>query len=126
MLSLITDRIRSSRGNGSWSGPGILTSTLDADRLFTLGIMLNSNNGNPVKLSFAGQSVDANSILVGYTLTGDSDLDGDVDSDDYAHIDSSFASQLENPTFADGDFNYSGSINSDDYFAIDRAFASQL
>jgi hypothetical protein len=126
MLNLITDRIRSARGNGSWTGPGILTSALAADRLFTLGIMLNSNNGNPVKSVFAGQSVDANSILVGYTLTGDSDLDGDIDSDDYAHIDSSFASHLANPTFADGDFNYSGSINADDYFAIDRAFASQL
>jgi hypothetical protein len=125
MLNLLTERIRSARSNGSWSEPGILTSAPDPDRLYTLGIMLNDNGGVPIKPVFGGQAVDANSILLGYALIGDTNLDGDIDSDDYARIDSSFNSHLENPAYADGDFDYSGSINSDDFFYIDRAFSSQ-
>jgi hypothetical protein len=125
MLDMLTQRLHSARGNGNWNGPGILTSAIDANRVFTLGIMLNDSSGAPIKQTFAGQAVDANSILLGYARIGDSDLDGDIDSDDYAHIDASFASRLQTPTYADGDFDYSGSINSDDYFYIDRAFASQ-
>ncbi|HEV8292523.1 MAG TPA: hypothetical protein VGP94_11400, partial [Tepidisphaeraceae bacterium] len=125
MFNLLTNRIRSARTGGSWSGPGILTGSLDPDHLHTLGIMLNENGGAPIKSVFAGQVVNNNSILVAYSLIGDTDLDGDIDSDDYARIDSSFASQLDSPDYADGDLDYSGSINSDDYFYIDRAFASQ-
>jgi hypothetical protein len=125
MLNLLTDRLRSARGNGDWSGPGILSSALDADRLYTLGIMLNDSGGSPIKFVFNGQSVDANSILLGYARIGDTDLDGDIDSDDYARIDASFNSHLQNPAYADGDFDYSGSVNSDDFFYIDRSFASQ-
>jgi len=125
MLNLLTDRIRSARGNGSWSGPGILSTSLTPDRLHTLGIMLNNNGGAPIKPTFGGQSIDANTILIGFSLAGDGDVDGDIDSDDYARIDAAFASHMENPNYADGDFNYSGSINADDYFAIDRSFASQ-
>jgi hypothetical protein len=125
MLNLLTARLHAARGNGSWSGPGILSSSINADRLHAVGIMLNGSGGAPLKQTFAGQAVDANSILLGYSLIGDTNLDGDIDSDDYARIDSAFASQVENPAYADGDFDYSGSINADDFFYIDRAFASQ-
>ncbi|HEV8606295.1 MAG TPA: S8 family serine peptidase [Tepidisphaeraceae bacterium] len=125
MLNLLTDHIRSARSGGAWTGPGILTSTLGPDRLHTLGIMLNDAGGAPIKSVFAGQSVDDNSILLGYSLIGDTDLDNDIDADDYARIDAAFSSNLQNPAYADGDFDYSNSINSDDFFYIDRAFSSQ-
>src|SRR5207237_4744922 len=73
--------------------------------------------------SFDGQSVGTNDILVKYTYTGDADLDGDVDADDYAQIDAGFASHLSG--YRNGDFNYSGAINSDDFFLIDDAFSDQ-
>src|SRR5205814_9138762 len=70
----------------------------------------------------------ANAVLIKYTYDGDSDLDGDVDADDYARIDGGFA-QRNSPGFVasyrTGDFDYSGSINSDDFFLIDRAFGTQ-
>ncbi len=70
-----------------------------------------------------GQNVDANSILIRYTLNGDMNLDGAIDADDYARIDAGFAHQLSG--WGNGDLDYSGSINADDFFLIDHAFANQ-
>jgi hypothetical protein len=61
---------------------------------------------------------------VKYTYEGDANVDGQINADDYAAIDSGFATHATG--YANGDFNYSGGApNSDDYFTIDRAFADQ-
>ena len=59
------------------------------------------------------------------TWTGDANLDGRINSDDYFRIDSGFLAQPANPAYNQGDFNYDGRINSDDYFLIDSAFLAQ-
>jgi hypothetical protein len=94
-----------------------------------LAAIINDNgSGVPLMGTFNGQSVDANAIVIKYTYDGDSDLDGDVDADDYARLDAAFA-QRNNPGFVpsyrNGDIDYSGSVNSDDYFEIDQAYSTQ-
>ena len=80
---------------------------------------------NPGLDTFGGYAVDDNAILVTRTYTGDANLDGVVNADDYFRIDSGFLAQPAAPTYAQGDFNYDGKINSDDYFLIDSAFLGQ-
>jgi len=108
-LSSITDFIRRARNNGAWNRPGLTSSDArgDAQRITTLGILLN----------------DDNSILVRYTYTGDLDLDLDIDADDYAMMDAGYATHASR--YQDGDINLDGAINADDFFLIDRAFSNQ-
>ena len=72
---------------------------------------------------FASTTVDATSILIRYTYSGDADLNGSVNGDDYFRIDAGFASQAGG--FANGDFDYSGHVDADDYFLIDTNYAHQ-
>jgi len=131
LLNSINGYIRSGRNRGAWNGNGIISSAAAANAARTTGLaaMINDDgSGNALRGMFNGVAVDANAILIKYTYDGDSDLDGDVDADDYARIDTGFA-QRNNPGFVasyrNGDFDYSSSINSDDFFLIDRAFSSQ-
>jgi hypothetical protein len=128
VLADITGWIAAARNTplGRWRGTGITSSVAAGDirGIATVAAILNDNGaGVPLYTTFDGQSVDINSILMKFTYTGDSDLDGDIDADDYAHIDSGFADGLSG--YVNGDYDYSGSINSDDFFAIDKAFAMQ-
>src|SRR6185295_420691 len=62
-------------------------------------------------------------ITISYSLIGDLDLDGDLDGDDYARIDSGFANKALG--YENGDLDYSGGpANADDYFLIDRTYAA--
>jgi hypothetical protein len=128
VLADITSWIASARNSisGRWRGAGITSSTAAADSrgITTMAAILNDNGqGAPLYSTFDGQSVDLNSVLLKFTYTGDSDFDGDIDADDYAHIDAGFAGGLSG--YANGDYDFSGSINSDDFFIIDRAFFNQ-
>jgi hypothetical protein len=87
-------------------------------------VIFNSDeNGDAIYTEFSGQTVDANSVLVKYTWTGDANLSGKVDASDYLRIDVGFARGL--PFWYNGDFDFSGTVDANDYFWIDSAFARQ-
>ena len=58
-----------------------------------------------------------------YTYTGDADLNGRIDADDFFRLDQGFLTGAT--IYRDGDFNYSGQIDSDDFAQIDLAFLRQ-
>ncbi len=126
-LTTLFNLIKLGRAGGLWNGNEISSSAAASNPLHstTLGVIVNDNgSGSVIRSTLDGQSVDVNTVLVKYTYTGDADLDGDIDADDYAKIDGGFASHLSG--YRNGDFNFSGgSPNSDDYFQIDRAFYNQ-
>jgi hypothetical protein len=73
-----------------------------------------------------GQTVNGNCVLVKYTYQGDADLNGELNGDDYFHIDSNILQSGVVFGFHNGDFNLDGEINGDDYFALDaNIIASQ-
>jgi hypothetical protein len=120
-LDAIEDLIVRGRSGGSWGGTGITSSAARDNplRTTTLAAIINDNGqGQPISLLF-----EPGSVAIKYTWYGDTDLDDDVDADDYAQIDQGFAQGLSGWRF--GDFDYSGSVNADDFFLIDRAFADQ-
>jgi len=101
--------IRSGRNGGSWDGTGIRSSAAAADASRSTGV---------------GLLDDLNNIVISHARVGDTDLDGDVDADDFARIDGGFSQGLTG--YQHGDFDYSGqSPDADDYFQIDRSYSDQ-
>lgn len=129
----VASSIASGRNGGSqlWTGKGILSSLAQSNPDRTLGLMLNGKDGGGVFYhEFAGEEVDANSVLVRYTWNGDADLNGRLNADDYFRIDKGFFlwqnGQATEPTFRNGNFDYDDSVSIDDYILIDAAMMSQL
>jgi hypothetical protein len=127
-LSHTTNLIKTGRAAAGnlWSGDGVTSSTAaaDASGITGLAVALNdAGNGTPLLSTFDGVAVDTNSILVKFTYTGDADLNGRVNIDDYLRIDRGIANGLSG--YANGDFDYNGVITADDFMLIDRAFLAQ-
>jgi MYXO-CTERM domain-containing protein len=127
----ITGLITTGRNGGSWNGTGIITSKTAAASPSTLttiavatGAQVKGISGAQTA-SWGGQTVAAADTLVMYTYTGDADLSGKINADDYFRIDSSYNKNGVVYGYSNGDFNYDGKINGDDYALIDSAFSGQ-
>jgi hypothetical protein len=121
----VTGAVAAGRNGGSWNGAtGIRTSS--GDSLHALGVAEASDvlgiSGTDTA-PFAGETVDATSVLVKFTYAGDATLDGKIDVDDYGHID--FNSSLGTTGWFNGDFNDDGKVNVDDYGIIDLTVGIQ-
>ena len=102
---------------GAYNGTTGITSASAATASTTttrtaLGYALASDLGSPT--TFAGLSgINPTDVLVKYTLAGDANLDGTVDTVDFAKLIGGFASATA--SFVGGDFNYSGATDSADF-----------
>jgi hypothetical protein len=121
----VSGMIASGRNGGAWDGSGIVSSSATGN-LTTLGVAdageLFSISGTQTHL-FGDESIDATSVLVKYTYSGDANLDGKIDIDDYGRVDVSEGVGASG--WFNGDFNYDGTINVDDYAIIDVNVISQ-
>jgi probable HAF family extracellular repeat protein len=109
------------QGRGA-SPTGIYSQQANASgNLHALGVAEASQalgiSGTQTKL-FAGQVVDATTVLVKYTYGGDANLDGKINIDDYGRID--FNVGRGSTGWFNGDFNYDGKIDILDYVIIDQ------
>ena len=95
-LSAIAAQVHSGFANGSWNGVGINS---------TQAFLIASNPSNLHKTAvgyadaselgvgtFAGQSVDQTALLLRYTYSGDANLDGAVDTNDFVRLANHFGS----------------------------------
>ena len=109
--------------NGYFDGPGITSSTAanDPEGLHTVGVVDNQAFGY---VEFHGTALPDNtqSILVGYTLFGDANMDGVVNYLDYSLIDAGYTSGATG--WINGDFNGDGVVNYLDYSLIDASYTS--
>jgi hypothetical protein len=64
--------------------------------------------------TFRGQPVDSTSILIGYTRTGDANLDGLVNDDDVTILGATYAPGVPRPSWALGDYDYDGFVDDDE------------
>jgi fibronectin-binding autotransporter adhesin len=92
-------------------------------RQFLLTNQITSTAPDSGDLLSVGYFTTGASTLLKLTYTGDTNLDGRINADDYAAIDRGRAKQLT--TWQSGDFNYDGTINAQDYLLIDRVFLQQ-
>jgi hypothetical protein len=75
------------------------------------------------KTFFGGQSVNGSTLLIGYTVLGDSNLDGNVNALDFNAVAAGYGSGT---TWQRGDFNYDGLVNSEDFNLLSVNFSRSL
>ena len=109
---------------GHWTGPG-LTSSTAAGRsgvglgYATAGDVLDFSGGGAV--TWQGQTVGPDSVLVRYTLAGDATLDGSVGFNDLVRLAQNYGVSLAASTdnwWSHGDFNYDGVVDFSDLVAL--------
>lgn len=91
--------LQSARNGGLWNGPGLTSSlaTNSGSELHSLTLMKAADLG---LTTFKGQPVDASTLIVTYTLTGDINLDGQITALDFALIDAAFTLTSPNQALA--------------------------
>jgi hypothetical protein len=104
-----------------WTGNGITSSRATAAANTALGYgeasAVLALSGTQTA-SWQGQTVDATSVLVRYTLSGDTNLDGAVDFKDLVKIAQNYNDTSGNRLWSEGDFNYDGNVNFSDLVAV--------
>jgi fibronectin-binding autotransporter adhesin len=115
--------------NGDWGGNGITSSAAAADRGKAVGYAL----GNEVKLDadgkYLGQTVDASSVIVRYTLAGDATLDGAVDFNDLVKLAQNYNTTVSTSTdswWTHGDFTYDGITDFNDLVKLAQNYNTAL
>jgi hypothetical protein len=107
-LNALTDQLQSGRAGGAWNGPGIHSSAAGALPGTGVGVVEASDLG---VTSFEGQSVDGTTVLMRWTLVGDTELNGLVDVADLGRLASNWQSA---GSWFDGDFDYNGTVDVND------------
>jgi hypothetical protein len=122
-VQTVRDQILSGRGGPSfgapWTGPGITSSTvatINATESESRSVAYADNGALPLGpyANFRGQDVDATSVLLVYTRTGDANLDGVVNDDDVTILGATYAPGFPQAEWALGDFDYNGFVDDDD------------
>jgi|GEM_PF-1242033 len=121
-LTTIRSQIISGFNAGAWNGTGIRSSTAATELGRAIGFAEATALGSPP--TFLGEPIDATTILLRYTLTGDADLSGSVNLDDFTRLAAGFGSI--GSTWTSGDFNYDGVTTLDDFTALAANFGSSL
>jgi hypothetical protein len=126
-LAAIRSLLASGYGGGNWNGTGIKSSIANANNLMpgahltALGYADNALLGYSM---FSGQPVDASSILIRYTLAGDGNVDGTVDTVDFNVLVSNFSGAGK--PWMGGDYNYDNTVDSVDFNLLASNFGLVL
>jgi hypothetical protein len=96
---------------------GRITTSLNADG-HALGY---ADNGTLGRTVFGGVNVQPNSVLIGYTYSGDANLDGKVNAIDFNALAANYGAASAK-LWINGDFNYDGAVNSLDFTALGQNF----
>lgn len=107
--------IASGYNNGFWDGSGIRSSTALSDQK-TLGSALASDLFEAFPATYRGITVNAEDFMIAYTVPGDSNLDGKVNTIDFNNLAGSFGASGKK--WIDGDFDYNGIVDSIDFTQI--------
>jgi autotransporter-associated beta strand protein len=115
VLADIKSLLLAGRAGGTWTGPGLTSSTAAATAARALGIAEASSL--PSVPALFG-TVDASAVLVRYTIVGDADLDGQVGFGDLLVLAQNFDAAGSGKQWSDGDSDYNGVVDFADLLAI--------
>lgn len=104
---------------GNWSGTGITSSTAGAGPAGRFALGIAEVTDTAFGATYLGLPVDATTVLVRFTLSGDTNLSGTVDINDFAFL----AANFNQPgRWATGDVDYSGTVNISDFSLLAANF----
>ena len=118
------DKIIQGYNGGNWQGLGIRSSTAAVTPSGCVGYADAANLFSTFPATFAGQSVDATTVLVRYTLAGDADLNRNVNFSDLLILAQNYGQSGR--AFGQGDFNYDGNVNFNDLLLQAQNYGSTL
>jgi len=129
-LNVVKAAVTTAYSNGTWTGPGIQSTTAAADNSKSTAVgygeaskVLGLSGNNTAQ--WQGQTVDASSVLVRFTKYGDANLDGAVGFADLVKIAQNYNTQ-GSQTWADGDFNYDNNVDFQDLIKIAQNYNSAI
>ncbi len=125
-LPLLLDQLASGKNGGTWSGPGITSSTLANDPASAQTLVL-ADNADLHLTTFHGQLVDDNTLLLTLAHNGDATLDNKVDSLDLTIL-AAHWQQQSGALWSSGDLTGDGKVDSLDLtvLAANWQFAAPL
>jgi hypothetical protein len=116
---------------GDWTGTGITSATAAAvaadssnQHKTAIGFAEASDVFGSFPQSFHGQPIDGTSILLSYTVSGDANLDGKVDTLDFNRLAANFGGTGKR--WSQADFNYDGIVDTLDFNNLAANFGQQL
>jgi hypothetical protein len=119
----IQNQLKSGYAGGAWTGNGINSSSAAAAAASAhktaLGWAASGGTG-----TFFGQPVDADSVLIRYTYSGDATLDGKVDTLDFNALAANFGGTGK--AWTQADFNYDGTVDTLDFNNLAANFGQQI
>ena len=115
-LARFTSMAAQAYDGGKLDRQGIGTSTVDGYHAVAVIPNVNPTTGNAFYTNYGGQTLDANSILIGYAAYGDTDLGGSYNAADLARMNGGFINHTAG--WVNGDFNYDGVVDGRDYALV--------
>ena len=123
-VSAIADYLTSGYANGAWNGCGICSSLAASIPQRGIGYAQASDVFGTFPATFQGQSVNASDALIRYTLSGDANLDGQVNSVDFTSIAMNF--NQSGKRWSQGDFNFDHKVNALDFNGVATTYGASL
>jgi hypothetical protein len=122
-VATVREKILAGRGGpgfgATWTGAGITSSTVAQDNVSepearSVGYAENSALPLGPYTNFRGVAVDNTAVLIAYTRTADTNLDGLVNDQDVTIVGATYSPAVPQPDWALGDFDYSGFVDDAD------------
>ena len=127
-ISTFATRVKNGYSNGTWTGTtgASINSSLAAltPAVNAVGYATSQQLFSTFPATFAGVSINANDLLVRYTLAADASLNKTVNALDFNALATNFGSITAN--WYQGDFNYDGRVNTADFTALALNFSANL
>jgi hypothetical protein len=128
LASTILPALVSGYASGSWNGTGITSSTaaaVAADSSQTHKTAIGFAEASTLGVTtFSGQTVDTTAILFRYTVYGDANLDGVVDTLDFNSLAANFGGTGK--LWNQADFNYDGVVDTLDFNFLAANFGQSV
>ncbi len=98
---------------GAWNGPGIRSTTAGVAGNTGIGFAEATDLFTVFPAPFSGQSVDNTSVLAKYTFNGDTDLNGNVNLNDFNDLAANFGASPRR--WVHGNFDFNNNVNLADF-----------
>jgi len=124
-IAEIQNQIKSGYAAGAWTGTGIRSSAAASSAPPTKGAIAYAENSelSATPALFNQVTVDADTVLVMYTLAGDATMDRKVDTVDFNMLAGNFGTGSK---WVQGDSNYDGAVDSLDFGLLVGNFGASL
>jgi hypothetical protein len=120
-LLTVQSELSQAYDNKAWDKPGLTSSVAKGSSGVTA---LGLGEASTLGLStFDGLTLGGNAVLVKYTLTGDANLDGTVNFNDFSIVQNNYN---QSSVWSGGDFNYDGITNFNDFSLLQNNYGQTL